>query len=157
MKYLKLSKRKVPKKRTYKIDSDSEKIIIDYMDRWDKHGRVNRNRFVELSKMVPYTAKQICQHWWNKLDPRLNTQTPFTRDEKEYIFEWVDVHLETSNKKISWKLLQMEMEEEFGMLRSRNDIKNIWYAKKRKLCRQAQNMSKPRIESFIMETFPPLS
>lgn len=72
---------------------------------------------------------------------------PFTPREKEYIFEWVENYLSSNNKKISWKLLQSKMKEKFGILRSRNDLKNIWYIKKRQMVKRMKNDNHVNIES----------
>ncbi|GBC09362.1 hypothetical protein RclHR1_00880016 [Rhizophagus clarus] len=128
-------------KRTYKIDSDSEKIIIDYMQQWINKGRVDWNPFAQLSKMVPYSSKQIYHHWVNKLDPTLCllSDMPLAPYEKEYIYEWVERQLNANIKKISWKALQTNMNKEFGRLRPQNDLKNTWYSKKRQLSNQEKN------------------
>src|SRR6266542_7013168 len=51
---------------------------------------------------------------------------------KDYICEWVKKYLETNDGDISWKLLQSEMETKFGIKYSRNGLKNIWNADKRR-------------------------
>jgi len=81
---------------------------------------------------------------------RLVYRVPFTQEEKNYIYEWVGKYLETNDGNISWKLLQYEMEKKFDNLRSRNDLKNTWNAKKRL---EARNRAKNRvkIEHLILE------
>lgn len=91
----------------------------------------------------------------------LVNSVPFTSYEKEYIFEWVKNHLNSNNKKISWRLLQTKMEEKFGLLRSRNDLKNIWYTRKRQIDNRAKNLihfSSVESVSTLLEnyTFQPL-
>jgi hypothetical protein len=60
-----------------------------------------------------------------------------------------------NNERISWKTLQSDMEQEFGRLRSRNDIKNIWNSRKRRLIRQSENVLDPLPleDVFVMEIF----
>ncbi|RGB39439.1 hypothetical protein C1646_811944 [Rhizophagus diaphanus] len=97
-----------------RIDPNNERIITLYMDKWSRYGRVNRSPFVELSKIIPHSPRQICHSWWNKLDPRLclTIHVPFTHREKEYIYEWVEEYLSfNNNKKIPWKTLQSNMEK----------------------------------------------
>ncbi|CAB4383772.1 hypothetical protein RhiirA5_430562 [Rhizophagus irregularis] len=139
------SQRARKKKITCIFNLNSERIIIDYMERWASHGRQNRNPFVELSKIIPHSPKQIYQHWWNKLDPRLClvSNEPFSNEEKGYIYSWVEDYLSSNKKTIPWKTLQSKMEEEFRRFRSRNDIKNIWYSRERRLARQAANILDP--------------
>ncbi|GBC00884.1 hypothetical protein RclHR1_00040035 [Rhizophagus clarus] len=129
------------KKQYNKIDPNSERIIIEYMQQWINNGRVERDPFAQISKMIPYDSKKICHHWTNKLDPKLCliNSVPLTSHEKEYIFEWVKNHINSTNNKISWSLLQSNMEEKFGLLRSRNDLKNVWYSKKRKINKHTKN------------------
>ncbi|CAB4427313.1 unnamed protein product [Rhizophagus irregularis] len=78
------------KKQYNKIDPDSEKIIVDYMQKWINKGKIERNPFAQISKLIPYSAKKICHHWMNKMDPKLRLvkDVPFTLQEKEYIVEW---------------------------------------------------------------------
>ncbi|CAB4383276.1 unnamed protein product [Rhizophagus irregularis] len=127
-----------------RIDPNNERIITLYMDKWSRYGRVNRSPFVELSKIIPHSPRQICHSWWNKLDPRLclTIHVPFTHREKEYIYEWVEEYLSyNNNKKIPWKTLQSNIEKVFERLRSRNEIKNVWYSRKRRLNRQLKNLT----------------
>ncbi|RGB39436.1 hypothetical protein C1646_754484 [Rhizophagus diaphanus] len=137
------------KKKYNKFDSDSEKIIVDYMQKWINNGKVERNPFVQISKMIPHNAKKICHHWTNKLDPKLclAQDVPITHHEKEYIFEWVENYLNSNNKPISWKLLQLKLKEKFGILRSRNDLKNIWNIRKRQMINSMKNDNHVNIES----------
>ncbi|GBB99976.1 hypothetical protein RclHR1_00370017 [Rhizophagus clarus] len=126
------------------------------MAQWASHGKLNRNPFVELSKIIPHSPKQICQHWWNKLDPRLIlvNKVPFTNEEKEYIYGWVGDYLSLNKENIPWKTLQSKIEEEFGRFRSRNDIKNIWYSRERRLARQAKNILESLdLDVFVTEVF----
>src|SRR6266496_3642787 len=58
---------------------------------------------------------------------------PFTQKEKDYICEWVEDYLAINKSNISWKVLQSEVKNKFGVLRSQNDLKDIWNAKKRRL------------------------
>ncbi|CAG8654108.1 3485_t:CDS:2 [Rhizophagus irregularis] len=117
------SQRARKKKITCIFNLNSERIIIDYMERWASHGRQNRNPFVEL----------IC----------LVSNEPFSNEEKGYIYSWVEDYLSSNKKTIPWKTLQSKMEEEFRRFRSRNDIKNIWYSRERRLARQAANILDP--------------
>ncbi|CAB4393822.1 unnamed protein product [Rhizophagus irregularis] len=146
------------KKQYNKIDPDSEKIIVDYMQKWINKGKIERNPFAQISKLIPYSAKKICHHWMNKMDPKLRLvkDVPFTLQEKEYIVEWVEDYLNSNNKIISWKLLQSKMKEKFGILRSRNDLKNIWYVKKRQTTKRTKNGNRVNIESVPSVPFVPL-
>jgi hypothetical protein len=87
---------------------------------------------------------------------RLVKDVPFTLQEKEYIVEWVEDYLNSNNKIISWKLLQSKMKEKFGILRSRNDLKNIWYVKKRQTTKRTKNGNRVNIESVPSVPFVPL-
>ncbi|CAB4493672.1 hypothetical protein RhiirA5_418250 [Rhizophagus irregularis] len=141
-------------KRYNKIDSDSEKIIVDYMQKWINNGKVERDPFVQISKMIPHDPKKICHHWTNKLNPKLclAKDVPITLHEKEYIFEWVENYLNSNNKPISWKLLQLKMKEKFGILRSRNDLKNVWNINKRKMIKRDNHVnivSIPLFENYL--------
>jgi hypothetical protein len=68
----------------------------------------------------------------------LVSAVPFTSREKEFIFEWVGDHLNSNKKTIPWKILQSKMKENFGILRSRNDIKNIWNTRRRQMDKHAR-------------------
>ncbi|CAB4408106.1 unnamed protein product [Rhizophagus irregularis] len=116
------------------INLDDKKIIINYMKEWNKRGKNPKNPFVQLSKQLKnrYEPKAICNYWWNMLDPHLDHE-PFTRDEKEYIYKWVENHQKSNGGNIQWKFLQPEIEKEFGKFRSLNGLKNIWNVKKRQL------------------------
>ncbi|CAB4383295.1 unnamed protein product [Rhizophagus irregularis] len=130
-------------KKFNRINRASEGIILEYMMEWIDNGRPNRKPFAILSTKIPHTPKQICHHWTNKLDPRLclSKKTPFSDNEKEYIFKWVKQHLKTSKKKVPWKVLQSKILEEFGKFRARNDIKNLWNLNRKKLDKQAKSLS----------------
>ncbi|GBC02821.1 hypothetical protein RclHR1_04840004 [Rhizophagus clarus] len=128
-----------PKKRfntINKIDKnireDEKKIIRDYMKEWEEKGRVPKNPFVELAKKLKnrFSAKTICDYWWNILDLRLD-RSPFLPREKIYIYELVVEYQRNNNGPISWKDLQPKLEKKFGKCRSRNSIKNVWNSYKR--------------------------
>ncbi|CAG8645989.1 15057_t:CDS:2 [Funneliformis mosseae] len=89
--------------------------------------------FAALSKMIPYSPKQIADHWWNALDPRIS-KVPFSKEEKDFIYAWVEKYSKPQDT-IQWKDLQPIMEAKFGKFRSRNDLKNVWNAKKRRIKR----------------------
>ncbi|RIA88339.1 hypothetical protein C1645_775208 [Glomus cerebriforme] len=72
------------------------------------------------------------------LDPHLDHR-PFSAEEKEYIYKWVEKYRKTNNGNIQWKFLQPEMKKKFGKLRSLNDLKNVWNVRKRRLERLAKN------------------
>ncbi|CAB4382966.1 hypothetical protein RhiirA5_493154 [Rhizophagus irregularis] len=116
-----------------KIDLDSEKIIIEHMQRYISGGKIDRKPLTQLSKIVPYNSKQIYNLWVNKLDPNLCllSDIPIASYERDYIYEWVEQQIDANVKKISWKTLQTNMKEKFGKLRPRNDLKNIWSARKK--------------------------
>ncbi|GES83872.1 hypothetical protein GLOIN_2v1477473 [Rhizophagus clarus] len=103
--------------------------------------------FVDLSRKIP----QVYQRYG--LDPEF-CKTPFTDKEKMYIISWIENYL-ISNEKISWNSLQSDMNVVFDKLRSKNDIKNFWNSRKRRLISQAENvLDPPPIKNiFIMETF----
>ncbi|RIA80667.1 hypothetical protein C1645_838296, partial [Glomus cerebriforme] len=56
---------------------------------------------------------------------------PFSQEEKNYIYEKARNYQKTNNK-IQWTKLQAEMKMKIGKFRSRNDLKNICNAKKRR-------------------------
>ena len=59
----------------------------------------------------------------------LDIFVPFASEEKEYIYQWVEEHLNTGTICIPWKLLQIKVEEKFKRLRSQDDLKNVWNEK----------------------------
>ncbi|RGB35099.1 hypothetical protein C1646_759744 [Rhizophagus diaphanus] len=100
--------------------------------------------FAKLSRKIPYSPNQILQHWRDKLDPRL-CKLPFNYNEKNFIINWVNKFLAENDKNISWKKLQSEMVKEFAILRSNRDMKNFWYARKRRQDRQKENVLDPQL------------
>ncbi|GBC04144.1 hypothetical protein RclHR1_05530013 [Rhizophagus clarus] len=129
-----------PKKRFNKINKidknireDEKKIIIDYMTSWEGRERVPKNPFVELEKKLKnrFTAKSICDYWWNILDPRLDRST-YSQEEKDYIYGLVVEYQRNNNGPISWKGLQPKVNTKFETFRSRNSIKNVWNSYKRR-------------------------
>ncbi|CAG8625064.1 10842_t:CDS:2 [Funneliformis caledonium] len=114
--------------------------------------------FVRLSKLlsneqVTLKAKQIAHHWRNNLDPRL-CKEPISDEEKTYIYSWVIPHQKACSI-IQWNELQNEIVTRFGKFRSRNDLKNIWYSRKRRLDRYntkvPDNIENPKAKiSYIL-------
>jgi hypothetical protein len=66
----------------------------------------------------------------------VDRETPFSQEEKDYIFELVDEYIKClphdQKIQIPWKEFQLKMKEKFGNLRSRNSIKNLWNSNKRR-------------------------
>ncbi|GBB98183.1 hypothetical protein RclHR1_03160003 [Rhizophagus clarus] len=117
------------------IDQAGKETIIEHMNEWEKHGKHSKTPFVDLSKKLKirfnFEPKAICDYWWNILDPRLD-HSPFSQEEKNYIYECIGRYKEMNDGNIPWTNLQSEMAK-FGKFRSRNDLKNIWNVKKRQL------------------------
>lgn len=63
---------------------------------------------------------------------------PFSPEEKEYIYKWVEEYQKTNDGNIPWKLLQPIMKNEFGKFRSQSALKNTWISKKRQLKKAAK-------------------
>ncbi|CAB4401875.1 hypothetical protein RhiirA5_426033 [Rhizophagus irregularis] len=120
------------------FNKDVDNIIINYMTKLKGSNRKSCP-FAMLSRKIPYSPNQILQHWCDKLDPKL-CKTSFNYNEKNYIINWVMKFLAENDKNISWKKLQSEMVNEFGILRSKRDMKNFWYARKRRQDRQKENV-----------------
>ncbi|PKC08685.1 hypothetical protein RhiirA5_399155 [Rhizophagus irregularis] len=117
------------------IDIAGKKTIIEHMNEWEKRGKVSKTPFADLSKKLKvrfnFAPKAICDYWWNILDPRID-HSPFSQEEKIYIYEWIGRYKEMNDGIIPWTNLQSEISN-LGKFRSRNDLKNIWNAKKRQL------------------------
>jgi len=81
--------------------------------------------------------------------------SPYSQEEKNYIYERVREHLKTKGGDIPWTTLQSEMKTRFDKFRSRNDLKNIWNANKRHHERMAKagenNVIKVEIENKIVD------
>ncbi|CAI2172260.1 14956_t:CDS:2 [Funneliformis geosporum] len=106
--------------------------------------------FVQLSKiisneLVDLNPKQIAHHWRNNLDPRLSKEQ-ISDKEKSYIYSWVITNQKTRSI-IQWNELQTEMVTKFGKFRSRNDLKNIWYSRKRRLERSGTKVPNNDIDN----------
>ncbi|PKC57706.1 hypothetical protein RhiirA1_446083 [Rhizophagus irregularis] len=87
---------------TKTIDEAGRKIIIDHMDEWLKRGRKPIDR------------------------------SSFSPEEEHYICELVVEYQRTNNGPIPWKDIQPKVKAKFGKFRSRNSIKNVWYAGQRR-------------------------
>ncbi|CAB4408125.1 unnamed protein product [Rhizophagus irregularis] len=122
---------------TKTIDEAGRKIIIDHMDEWLKRGRKPSNVFKELVKKLKnscgqdYDSKALCHFYWNILDPNVD-RSSFSPEEEHYICELVVEYQRTNNGPIPWKDIQPKVKAKFGKFRSRNSIKNVWYAGQRR-------------------------
>ncbi|CAG8549001.1 5243_t:CDS:1 [Funneliformis caledonium] len=119
------------------FDKESEKFILSRMEGL-KHPNKRRYATIanELSKEIPkekpYTSKQIQHHWENSLKPNL-CKIPLSDDEKEFIINWAEENQRQNGVIPLTKLIPI-MKEQFGKLRSENQIKNFWYpTRKRQL------------------------
>ncbi|EXX77531.1 hypothetical protein GLOIN_2v1662619 [Rhizophagus irregularis DAOM 181602=DAOM 197198] len=68
------------------------------------------------------------------LDPCL-VKGPIPPEERKRICELVEEYLRTNGSipsQIPWKGLQPKVQTEFGKLRSRNSLKNVWNSNKRR-------------------------
>ncbi|RIA91446.1 hypothetical protein C1645_822037 [Glomus cerebriforme] len=106
------------------FDSRSENVIMQFMLDNPNHS----SPFAVLSRMIPYSNKQISHHWNNKLNPLLN-HDDLVDNEKVFIYNW---GVQTEGGTISWKHCQQEMRTRFGKLFSTNKIKNTWYSEQKK-------------------------
>ncbi|CAG8462034.1 8722_t:CDS:2 [Funneliformis caledonium] len=115
------------------FDELSDDIILDCMRELEKGGNT-RSPFVRIAEVLPqYKARQICHRYRNNLDSRI-CQGPLSDYEKEFVTHWVETN-QTSSGTIRWKCLVHEIHLRYGILRSRNKLKNFWYSRKKHLLR----------------------
>ncbi|CAI2164207.1 6489_t:CDS:2 [Funneliformis geosporum] len=100
--------------------------------------------FAKLSKQfskeqITLKPKQISHRWRNILDPRLSKES-LSDKEKYYITSWVETQQKTRTI-IQWSELQTEMAKcgKCGKFRSRNELKNFWFSKKRSEIKRRNN------------------
>ncbi|CAG8527560.1 uncharacterized protein OCT59_003586 [Rhizophagus irregularis] len=127
------------KKRRSIFDEESDQTILDKMAEFET--KKERSPFVEIAKIIPYDQRQICNRWRNYLNPKL-CHAPLGEGEKQFINKWISKREPSTKTKpnsgkilkrkkyekpIEWKILRQDLENEFGLFRSENIIKNYWY------------------------------
>ncbi|CAB4383617.1 unnamed protein product [Rhizophagus irregularis] len=61
---------------------------------------------------------------------------PFSDDEKNYIYEWANNRTKNCDA-IRWEFLQIEIQNNFGKFRLRNDLKYQWNCRRRYISRKS--------------------
>ncbi|RIA79860.1 hypothetical protein C1645_839746 [Glomus cerebriforme] len=108
MEEIKIEEKKVRKSNKIEktIDEEGKRIIIEHMKEWEEQGKISKKPFADLAKKLKskgytFDSKAICDYWWNILDTRLDRETPFSTEEKNYIYEEASKY-EKNNSDIKW-------------------------------------------------------
>ncbi|CAG8571681.1 11598_t:CDS:2 [Funneliformis mosseae] len=104
------------------FDLETDDQIKEFMQ---GEGKNLSKPYMELSRRIPnFSSKQLCHRWNYKLNPRL-TDGPFTQEEKEFIYKWVNENT-TASGKVRWSHCQKALENKFDKFRAVNRIQGMW-------------------------------
>ncbi|CAG8571163.1 17384_t:CDS:2 [Funneliformis caledonium] len=104
------------------FDLKDDNLIKEFMQ---GEGRTLRKPYVELSHRIPkFSSKQICHRWNINLTLAVITNGPFTQEEKDFIYQWVNKNTKASDK-IKWSHCQTAMEKKFNKFRAINRIQGM--------------------------------
>ncbi|RIA83071.1 hypothetical protein C1645_809377 [Glomus cerebriforme] len=112
------------------LTEEQKSIFLAEMKRFEqlKRNEPIRDPYVRLSRILPFTARQLCTYYRNYGNPKL-CHDPLDEREKQFIINWISLY--RRGKSISWMRLIKDLKSQFGLFRSENAVKNFYYSNQR--------------------------